>query len=361
MTDHNEKMHIPDGAVEAAARAMLLDRFGSEAAAFFEPVPDDFPHAEQARQLFGKRVSEATSEATAALSAALPFFPSPSEEARPVAWPEEPDPAGEREQWGMAFAVQQFAQGLGVDNWSTGGGSESVEGDIWAAFEDIAKAGGFVTPNGDTMLSMGADALRVALSRPLEAAPVDGGEGVAWMHPKSGWVHHDRSYVAFHCEQGFSPLPLYAHPAPAVEGREGVAIKALEWLTPLGNTTLKKAETILGDYRTWTHAEANGCWFWQLATGLDRITTSGEGSDEATVRAAAEAHYRLNIRSALSVAPDKGLVEAVKPFVELADALEFVGAGNDAADQIELTGESLLPKLMALRAAYRAALVREGK
>lgn len=134
---------------------------------------------------------------------------------------EEPDPYGDREQWGMTFALRQFAAGLRVEKWEGGDGSESVEGDVWAEFDNIAKAGGFyVTPDGDTMLTMGPDALRAALSRPLEAAPVDGGEAVAWRYEHQFGLN-ERWHVYF-SEQPIPEgtlyrniTPLYAHPAPA--------------------------------------------------------------------------------------------------------------------------------------------------
>lgn len=123
----------------------------------------------------------------------------------------EPDPYGELEQWGMTFALKQFAAGLGVEKWEGGDGSESVEGDIWAEFDNIAKAGGFVTPDGDTFLNMGPDALRSALAAIPLLSPSMGwgtidalrkltrwqtikmvGDEFVWEpRPNGGWVRFD--------------------------------------------------------------------------------------------------------------------------------------------------------------------------
>jgi hypothetical protein len=62
---------ITEDMVERAAKAILYDRFGSDADAFFEVVPDAFPNAIEARTLFARRISEANSEARASLTAAL--------------------------------------------------------------------------------------------------------------------------------------------------------------------------------------------------------------------------------------------------------------------------------------------------
>lgn len=64
-------IEITEEMVERAAKAILYDRFGNDADAFFEPVPDAFPDAADARRLFARRIAEANSEARAALTAAL--------------------------------------------------------------------------------------------------------------------------------------------------------------------------------------------------------------------------------------------------------------------------------------------------
>lgn len=75
-----------------------------------------------------------------------------------------------------------------------------------------------------------------------------------------------------------------------------VRVKALEWTKPNPSLTMRVAETPFGTYRTWTHSEAYGFWFWSLG---DRDQgAGGDGASEAGVEAAARADYE---RRALSV------------------------------------------------------------
>ena len=60
------------------------------------------------------------------------------------------DPYGEAEQAGMQFALGLFARQIaGASAWEGGDGSETVEGDVLAEFNNIAKAVGWVDEHGD--------------------------------------------------------------------------------------------------------------------------------------------------------------------------------------------------------------------
>lgn len=84
----------------------------------------------------------------------------------------------------------------------------------------------------------------------------------------------------------------------AMAGR--VRVKALEWIKPPLSETMRKCETPLGTYRTWTHHEADGQWFWSFEFGM--MTEQGKGASEAEVQAAAQAHRSSLILSALEPA-----------------------------------------------------------
>lgn len=94
-------------------------------------------------------------------------------------------------------------------------------------------------------------------------------------------------------------MPRAATP-PAPE-RKGVGVKPLEWHERV--TGVHRAETIVGDYRVWTHHEADGVVFWQLSDG--GVKAAGQGT-EAECFAAAQADYEQRIRSALSKPGDQG-------------------------------------------------------
>lgn len=60
------------------------------------------------------------------------------------------DPYGEAEQAGMQFALRLFGQQIaGVERWEGGDGSETVEGDVIAEYQNIGKAAGWVDEHGD--------------------------------------------------------------------------------------------------------------------------------------------------------------------------------------------------------------------
>jgi len=91
-----------------------------------------------------------------------------------------------------------------------------------------------------------------------------------------------------------SPQP----PALPESAETVVAIKPLEWKQHTEGVW--RAETIVGDYRVWTHHEAKGTWFWQLSYH-GRIS-DGSGTEQECLLAA-QADYETRIRSALYAAP----------------------------------------------------------
>lgn len=72
-------------------------------------------------------------------------------------------------------------------------------------------------------------------------------------------------------------------------------VKSLVWLTPHGNKTMKKAETIIGNYRVWTYHDAES-WFW-AGPGVQML--SHGVVDEAAGIVAAEANYVARVSTAL--------------------------------------------------------------
>ena len=81
----------------------------------------------------------------------------------------------------------------------------------------------------------------------------------------------------------------------------GVGVRKLEWFKPDPRNSLSRAENDLGVYRTWTHFEANGRWFWSL-DGYEKV--SGECASEEEAKAAAQSDFESRILSALS--PESG-------------------------------------------------------
>lgn len=74
----------------------------------------------------------------------------------------------------------------------------------------------------------------------------------------------------------------------------GGLVRKLKWRKAIEGT-LSGAVTLIGTYRVWTHAEANGRWFWCL----DGVK-SGDAQDEGAAKAAAQADYEQRILSALN-------------------------------------------------------------
>lgn len=99
-------------------------------------------------------------------------------------------------------------------------------------------------------------------------------------------------------EAGQEPKGCPTAAAPAVK------VKPLAWVKPPLSDTMRKAETGVCTYRTWTHHEAEGRWFWSLDVGGS--IASGDGVTEEEVRSAAQTDYESRIRSALLPVPVSG-------------------------------------------------------
>lgn len=77
----------------------------------------------------------------------------------------------------------------------------------------------------------------------------------------------------------------------------GVGVKKLAWIRQPLSDTLSRCDTDFGTYRTWTHDEANGKWFWSVEGGWNEA--NGEAPNEEAAKAAAQADYEARILSAL--------------------------------------------------------------
>jgi len=77
----------------------------------------------------------------------------------------------------------------------------------------------------------------------------------------------------------------------------GVGVKKLAWIRPPLSGTLSRCDTDFGTYRTWTHGEANGKWFWSVEGGWNEA--NGEALNEEAAKAAAQADYSARILSEL--------------------------------------------------------------
>ncbi|WP_226623119.1 hypothetical protein [Brucella anthropi] len=84
-----------------------------------------------------------------------------------------------------------------------------------------------------------------------------------------------------------------------------VAVKKLDWIRPPLSDTLSRCDTDFGTYRTWTHDEANGKWFWSVEGGWNEA--NGEAPNEEAAKAAAQADYEARIRSALEPSAARSL------------------------------------------------------
>lgn len=147
------------------------------------------------------------------------------------------------------------------------------------------------------------------------------------------------------------------HKIPYEAFLQGVKVKALNWVKPPLSETLSRCETEFGTYRTWTHDEANGKWFWSVEGGYNEV--GGSAKDEAAAKAAAQADYEARILSAIEVAPspraqalEKGdLQELLK---RLDHGLEHEGDALNG--QIELFNIEAAEQLFADAAATICAL-----
>lgn len=140
-----------------------------------------------------------------------------------------------------------------------------------------------------------------------------------WLRPSLGRDYHLVEFL---------PVELAAPVAsPPMQ------VKALEWQKSVLGNTLSRADTILGEYRVWTHHEAGGRWFW------DR----GEAFSEEAAKAAAQADYEQRIRSALVASPSReevqitdAMVNAVYPYINGSLPLEERKAFARAALRVAL-------------------------
>jgi len=96
------------------------------------------------------------------------------------------------------------------------------------------------------------------------------------------------------------------------------AVKKLAWIRPPLSDTLSRCDTDFGTYRTWTHDEANGKWFWSVEGGWDEA--NGEAPNEDAAKAAAQADYSARILSALepSATRELALEEGYRQGIEAA-------------------------------------------
>lgn len=74
-------------------------------------------------------------------------------------------------------------------------------------------------------------------------------------------------------------------------------VKPLEWTKPPVSDTLRRADSILGVYRVWSHGEAGGKWFWCLEAS---VTCDGTVNSEEEGKASAQSHHDRRILSALA-------------------------------------------------------------
>lgn len=177
-----------------------------------------------------------------------------------------------------------------------------------------------------------------ALGKALEAALSTDAEPVRWMWEERRSADIDIWDDMYDDEK---PAPhkyvrnvraLYAEPvktAPAV----AVRVKPLEWYKPSYSDTLRRADTVLGVYRVWTHHEAEGKWFWKVEAS---IQISGEASDEAEAKAAAQADYDARIRSALSTqVQDVAVPEGwqLVPKEPTSDMISIAYAAGEASEE----------------------------
>ncbi|PQA71667.1 hypothetical protein [Brucella oryzae] len=110
----------------------------------------------------------------------------------------------------------------------------------------------------------------------------------------------------------------------------GVGVKKLAWIRPPLSDTLSRCDTDFGTYRTWTHDEANGKWFWSVEGGWNEA--NGEALNEEAAKAAAQADYSARILSALEPSAARELaLEQIRSFNprEEVEAYEFRGDNGD--------------------------------
>jgi hypothetical protein len=90
----------------------------------------------------------------------------------------------------------------------------------------------------------------------------------------------------------------------------GYEVKRLIWSKPPLSDTLSRCETVFGTYRTWTHDEAQGKWFWSLEGCIE---TQGEEADEVAAKAAAQADFERRVRECHVPRPDiKTIIDEIR-------------------------------------------------
>lgn len=114
------------------------------------------------------------------------------------------------------------------------------------------------------------------------------------------------------------------------------AVKKLDWIRPPLSDTLSRCDTDFGTYRTWTHDEANGKWFWSVEGGWNEA--NGEAPNEEAAKAAAQADYEARILAALEPAAtcnESLQVEPAAPEAQLAAFLkELSGNPGELIDRM---------------------------
>lgn len=83
---------------------------------------------------------------------------------------------------------------------------------------------------------------------------------------------------------------------------EAVGVKALEFADRNSFGDLTRCDTVVGIYRVWTHAEAEGKWFWSLSKGNETENHSPVASKADGV-SAAQADYEARILAAIDGSP----------------------------------------------------------
>lgn len=158
---------------------------------------------------------------------------------------------------------------------------------------------------------------------------------------EGGWLHPPGTPNKRALDTARDVLRAASIHAPE-RSKEDVTVKPLEWHERV--TGVQRAETIVGDYRVWTHYQADGVVFWQLSDG--GIKAGGKGT-EAECFAAAQADYEQRIRSALYAAPapvpvtitDRPEVNSEREILERLAAGDEIAYSQDGDDAFFTKGD----------------------
>lgn len=113
---------------------------------------------------------------------------------------------------------------------------------------------------------------------------------------QSEWIISGYRAWCSECKTSMDEKPTKAEATSAWNLRSvPTPVKPVEWKQHTEGVW--RSETLIGDYRVWTHHEADGTWFWNLSGGT--ITKSDKCVSADAGKAAAEADYRDRILSAL--------------------------------------------------------------